>query len=282
MSFDGYDEFRDYLERACGITLGDNKQYLVSGRLSQLMAELAIPSLRQLVEQLRDGRKAGLRERIIDAMTTNETLWFRDGYPFEILKRQALPALAAQAPRQLRIWSAACSTGQEPYSISMAIEEYIAARPAGLPGGAHIIATDISPTALKDAIRGQYTEAELARGLSPERRARFFLPRGGNVEVRPELRARVTFREFNLMHDFAPLGRYDIIFCRNVLIYFSADLKRDILGRMAAVLNPGGCLFLGASETVANYCNDFDMVRPPEGGLMFRLKQPRSAVRSGR
>ncbi len=283
MAADSYTEFRYYLEQACGIALGDSKHYLVSGRLTQLMSENAIPTLADLVERLKQNRNPGLRERIIDAMTTNETLWFRDGYPYEILRKLILPELLHQPAHQARIWSAACSTGQEPYSVSMAIQEYLTAKPAGLPCGAHIVATDIAPSVLRDAARGLYNEAELARGLSPERRGRFFTPRPGQWEVRPEIRARVTFKEFNLMHDFAPMGKFDVVFCRNVLIYFSTELKRDILARLAACLNPGGYLFLGASETVANYSEAFDMLRPSDGGLVFRLKKrlPVSLVKRG-
>jgi chemotaxis protein methyltransferase CheR len=282
MAPEGYNEFRGYLEQACGITLGDNKQYLVSGRLHRLMADHAIPTLKDLVARLQQDRHPQLRELIIDAMTTNETLWFRDGYPFEIIKNLILPALAGRPAHQVRVWSAACSTGQEPYSISMAIQEYLTARPAGLAGGAHIVATDVSPATLRDAARALYNEAELARGLSAERRSRFFIARAGQWEVRPEIRARVTFKEFNLMHDYAPMGKFDLIFCRNVLIYFSTELKRDILTRLAASLNPGGYLFLGASETVANYSEAYEMVRAPEGGLVFRLRRlrPVSLVRA--
>lgn len=273
ISPEDYERFRLFLEGACGIILGDNKHYLVSSRLNRIMREFEIGSLGDLVGRITSGGDAKLRERIIDAMTTNETLWFRDSFPFDILKERIIPELSKARKRSqpLRIWSAASSSGQEPYSISIAVHEYAASNPGSMPGGEQIIATDISPSMLKDAARGAYDNVAVSRGMSAERKQRFFTTSGDKWEVKPEIRARVTFKELNLMQGYGLLGRFDVIFCRNVLIYFSTELKRDILNRMAKVLNPQGYLFLGASESIASYCDAFEMVRC-QPGVVYRLK----------
>lgn len=267
-----YEEFRRFLEDACGIVLGDNKHYLVTSRLNRLMREFKIASFSELMQQLKRQAHSKLRERIVDAMTTNETLWFRDRYPFEVLAQTLFPEIGARRAPSLRIWSAACSSGQEPYSISIAIQEYLATRPGGLPANTQITATDISPTMLREAGTAQYDKMSLARGMSEERLKRFFIPKGERWEVRPEVRSRVSFRELNLLHSYSGLGRFDIVFCRNVLIYFSTDLKRDILRRIAQCLNPRGYLFLGGSESPTSYSDAFEMVRTPQG-VVYRLKE---------
>ena len=267
-----YDEFRRFLEDACGIVLGDNKHYLVTSRLTRLMREFNINTFSELMFQLKQKHHSKLRERIVDAMTTNETMWFRDRYPFEILTNTILPELSSQRGRGLRIWSAACSSGQEPYSISMTLQEYLASRPGALPNNIQIIATDISPTMLREASTAQYDKMSITRGMSDDRVKRFFIQQGDRWEVRPEIRNRVSFRELNLMQSYAPLGKFDIVFCRNVLIYFSSDLKKDILTRMAQTLNPRGYLFLGGSESPTSYVDMFEMVRTV-AGVVYRLKE---------
>lgn len=268
-----YDGFREFLEDACGIVLGENKQYLISSRLNALLSEYRVPSLGALVERLRRERNSPLYERIVDAMTTNETLWFRDGFPFEILKQVLLPEQARARAPGVRIWSAACSSGQEPYSISMCVEEFLRVNPGALPVNAiQIVATDLSPSMLEAARAGSYDGAAMARGLSDERKRQFFRSHHGRWEVRDEIKRRVSFRELNLMQSYEPLGKFQMIFCRNVLIYFSADLKRDILARLAGALQPGGYLFLGAAEAITGYSDAFEMVRLPLG-IVYRLKR---------
>ncbi len=267
-----YDDFRRYLEDASGIVLGDNKHYLVTSRLNRLMREFEIEDFAHLMTQLKSRRNSKLHEQIVDAMTTNETLWFRDTYPFEVLKHQLLPESSAQKARQLRIWSAASSSGQEAYSISMTIQEYLSSKPGSLPGNIQIIGTDISATMLSDATNATYDKMSLSRGISEDRKKRFFIPQGEKWQVRPEIKARATFRELNLLNNFAALGKFDIIFCRNVLIYFSSEIKSDILNRMANSLNPGGYLFLGGSESPTSYTDAFEMVRTPKG-VVYRVKE---------
>ncbi|SEQ11714.1 chemotaxis protein methyltransferase CheR [Ectothiorhodospira magna] len=267
-----YEDFRLFLEKSCGLVLGENKHYLVNSRLSRLMNEFAVSSVSELLRQLKLGRNPGLRERVIEAMTTNETYWFRDVFPFEILKQRIYPELAKEkgpgyAPR---IWSAACSSGQEAYSISMGFSEYQQSRPGNLRD-VQIIGTDISGAVLKEAREASYDSLAVARGLSLERRNRFFVQKGERWALRPEIKARASFREFNLMDSYALLGRFDVVFCRNVLIYFSVDSKKLILKRIAQTLNPGGYLFLGASESMANYSDAFEMVRC-NPGVVYRLR----------
>lgn len=273
ISADEYEAFRRFLQDACGIMLGDNKQYLVTSRLNRLMREFDIGSFGELMQRLKREPHSQLRERIVDAMTTNETLWFRDSYPFEVLRNAVLPEVSEKRQSQLKIWSAACSSGQETYSISMTIQEYLASRPGSLPGNIQILGTDISPTMLRIAKRAVYDRMAVERGLAEDRKKRFFTQHtDGEWEVRPEIRSRVSFRELNLMANFSTLGRFDIVFCRNVLIYFSTDLKRDILARIARVMAPRGYLFLGGSESPSSYSDAFEMVRTPHG-VFYRLKE---------
>lgn len=267
-----YDAFKTFLQNACGILLGDNKQYLVKSRLRKILEENQFDSLGALVQQLQRSGRNPLRERVIDAMTTNETLWFRDMHPFRILGDTVFPEFAMRSNIQnLRIWSAACSTGQEPYSIAMAIEEFRRARPGKLRGDVRISATDISGTVLDAAKRGEYEMLAIGRGLSPERHKNFFtaLP-DGSWQVKPAIRQMVDFRELNLLDRYG-LGKFDVVFCRNVLIYFSAALKQDILTRIHATLNPGGYLILGASESLNGLPHLYEMVQC-NPGIIYRAK----------
>jgi len=269
-----YEDFRRFLEEACGIVLGENKHYLVTSRLNRLTQEFSFQTLNDLLTALKADKDKRLRERVIDAMTTNETSWFRDVYPYETLSESLLPEVVAKKSGSLRIWSAACSTGQEPYSISMTITEFQSARPGQLAMPIEIVSTDISATVLNQARKGVYDELSITRGLSLERRKRFFSQTTNNQwEINAKVRSMVKFTEINLLQSYSLLGRFDIIFCRNVLIYFSSELKGAILERMAQALNPGGILVLGGSETPSGYTRAFDMVRYPKG-VVYRIKTP--------
>lgn len=214
-----FELFRVFLEKTCGIVLGSNKQYLVSSRLNKLMEQQGIKSLGELVQRIQTQR-GGLREMVVDAMTTNETLWFRDTYPFEVLKQRVLPELIkANGGQRLRIWSAACSSGQEPYSLSMAIDEFEKTNLGQLKAGVQIVATDLSGSMLTAAKAGEYDTLAMGRGLSPERLQRYFDAKGpGRWAVKPAIRSRVEFRALNLLDSYASLGKFDMVFCRNVLI----------------------------------------------------------------
>lgn len=263
----GFNLFREFLENTCGIVLGDNKQYLVSSRLNRLLEQRGIRDLGDLMRHMQQQPHSGLREIVVDAMTTNETLWFRDVYPFDILKNRLIPEFVSNQPGQrLRIWSAACSSGQEPYSLSMAIDEYERANPGQLRGGGQIVASEISPSMLTAARTAQYDSLAIARGLSQERLTRYFDELApGRWSVKMPVRSRVEFRQLNLLDSYSILGKFDIVFCRNVLIYFSAEVKKDILRRIHATLKPGGYLMLGASEALNGLPELYRMVQCSPG-----------------
>lgn len=266
-----YKQFRDFLELQCGIVLGDNKQYLVKSRLGPLMQRFSISTLSELVSKTMSPFERQLRSAVIDAMTTNETLWFRDTYPYELLKNQLLPDLEKTC-RSVKIWSAASSSGQEPYSISMTLLEYQQGRPSAFPGGVSILGTDISNTMLEHCQRAEYDGLALARGLSPERRTRFFEDSGkGMMRVKEVVRKKVSFRHLNLLDSYTLLGKFDIIFCRNVLIYFSPEVKMKIIRQFAQSLNSRGYLILGASESLSSLNEDFEMLRC-NPGIIYRKK----------
>lgn len=264
-----YKNFRQFLEQACGIVLGENKHYLVSSRLNRLMRDQQIPTLQELVNQLSQSHNSRLKNSVIEAMTTNETLWFRDTYPFEVLNKTIFEGSKQAKKNSLRIWSAACSSGQEPYSISIVTDEFTRHNPGF---NVDIVATDISPAILNDAKEAKYDALALARGLSEERKRRYFSAIGAQWQVNADIRSRVTFKENNLLQNYSSLGKFDVIFCRNVLIYFSAESKSDILNRMARSLNPRGYLLLGASESISQYTDAFEMVRASTG-VVYRLKE---------
>ncbi len=251
-TIDDYQVFRTFLDQACGIVLGDNKQYLVANRMRRIMEDLQIKSLSALVTRVNQQSTPGLKEKVIDAMTTNETFWFRDSAPFDALRDVLLPRLILQEKRSsIRIWSAACSSGQEPYSISMVIEEFKSRNLGVLMRDPEIVATDISMSMLNSARQAEYDSLSVSRGLTEARRRQFFdeLPLS-RYQLKRSITQRVNFRQLNLKDSYSSLGRFDIVFCRNVLIYFAADLKIDILQRMRSVMNPGASLILGASESL--------------------------------
>lgn len=269
MTADEYNRFRLMLEKNSGIMLGQGKEYLVTSRLRRLMERESINSITELMSAME--RSRSLQEAVIDAMTTNETLWFRDEHPYRIFREKLLPEIAAQR-RPLKIWSAACSTGQEPYSLSIEIEEYKKRNPGQLMAGERILATDISPSSLAAAKEGVYQQLAIRRGMNDIHLKNYFdEDSDGRWRIRQNVRGRVEFRIQNLQQSFAMLGKFDIIFCRNVLIYFSAELKTDILRRMHASLNPGGYLMLGASEALNNLSDYYEMVQC-HPGIVYRAK----------
>ena len=269
MTADEYNRFRLMLEKNSGIMLGQGKEYLVTSRLRRMMERESINSITELMSAME--RSRSLQEVVIDAMTTNETLWFRDEHPYRIFREKLLPEIAAQR-RPLKIWSAACSTGQEPYSLSMEIEEYKKRNPGQLMAGERILATDISPSSLAAAKEGVYQQLAIRRGMNDIHLKNYFdEDSDGRWRIRQNVRGRVEFRIQNLQQSFAMLGKFDIIFCRNVLIYFSAELKTDILRRMHASLNPGGYLMLGASEALNNLSDYYEMVQC-HPGIVYRAK----------
>jgi len=269
-----YDAFRKFLEDACGILLGDNKEYLVNSRLKPVIAKHKVSGLGELLVKLKLISSSSLREEVVDAMTTNETLWFRDNHPFRILNEQLFPEFEAKlGSSPLKVWSAACSTGQEPYSIAITADEYKANNPGKLKGGVRLVATDISSSVLATARTGVYEMLALGRGMSEERLKRCFQTNcDKSWEIKPKFKSVIDFKILNLMESFSRIGSaFDVVFCRNVLIYFSPDLKREILLKFHQRLKPGGYLFLGASESLNGLSDKYEMVqcRP---GIIYRAK----------
>lgn len=264
-----YNQFKSKLEQHSGIMLGENKEYLITSRLRRLLESEKLTTLAELVTAM--DRNLKLKESVIDAMTTNETLWFRDDHPFKIFREKLLPELA-KSRKPLRIWSAACSTGQEPYSLSIAVEEFKKSNPGVLASDVKIIATDISPTALAIAKEGAYPQLALKRGMGDAHLRQYFTKKGEDEwKINDDIKRRIEFRSLNLQSSYSMLGKFDLVFCRNVLIYFSPEFKLDILKRIHGTLNPDGHLFVGASEAVNNL-SDYYKMQQFNPGISYQAK----------
>lgn len=243
-----YDYLRGFLKERSGLDLAADKQYLVEGRLMPLARQAELAGIGELVEQIK-ARNDGLSVALVEAMTINETLFFRDKVPFDQLRAAIVPMLMKRrADRKvLRVWCAASSTGEEPYSVAICLKEMAAL----LTGWRiEILATDLSQRVLEKAEAGLYTQFEVQRGLPIQMLMKYFRQAGQLWQVNAEIRAMVQYRQLNLLKDFGQLGRFDIVLCRNVLIYFDGPTKRRVLGRLAEVMESDGVLVLGAAETV--------------------------------
>jgi chemotaxis protein methyltransferase CheR len=268
LTSDQYSAIHDFLERQAGIRLGPGKEYLIISRLSRLLPTFDLAGYDQLVKALSGFGNSSLQTAIVDAMTTNETFWFRDIAHFRVLTEGLL---AESKPSRLRIWSAASSTGQEAYTTAISLQDAMQSGRVSRTLNYEIVGTDISPTAVREAQGASYCGVAAARGLSDDQRRRYFREQGGCIEVLPLYRKGISFRTFNLLKPFDGLGRFDVVFCRNVLIYFSQERKRDIVSRIARSLNPGGHLFLGSTESMSGHEDLFEM-RSIAGGLVYRLR----------
>lgn len=247
LSPDNYAFLERYVHRESGIALGPDKLYLLKSRLQPVMDQEKLASLDALCERLRRAPNESLRRRIVESMTTHETLFFRDPAVFEMLRKDLLPELARSraSARALRIWSAACSSGQEAYSVSMTLLE------AGFADWKiEILGTDISNQILERASAGTYLQIEVNRGLPAPFLAKYFMRAGLDWRIKDDLRRMVRFSNFDLRQSMSTLPQFDIILCRNVLIYFEIDARKRILSEMRSRLAPGGYLLLGASETI--------------------------------
>ena len=244
-----FEMLRQLLNRRSGLSLDAEKAYLAESRLQPLVQQLGLSGLGGLVKMLLSGAHEDLEREVVEAMTTNETFFFRDRVPFDNFRKVIIPYLlqARRDSRQIRIWCAACSTGQEPYSLAMLLDEE-AHRLAGWK--IEILATDLSRGVINTARNGIYSQFEIQRGLPTTQLLRYFRQEGERWCINEYLRSRIRFEEFNLLSDYAPLGRFDVIFCRNVLIYFDVPTKKDVLDRMAKILAPDGFFIMGAAETV--------------------------------
>ena len=260
------------VRRESAIVLEKGKEYLVESRLVPLARAAGAPDVSAFVEGVRVGHDRRKQMDIVEALTTNETSWFRDGAPFTAFSTSVLPDLkqARGATRQLRIWSAASSTGQEPYSIAMLLKDSVVAE----GWRAEILATDLSNEVLEKARAGRYSQLEMNRGLPANLLVRHFTRVGPQWQVNEDLRRMVTFQQMNLAMPFRGVGQFDVVFLRNVLIYFDVSTKRDILQRVRAVLRPGGYLFLGGAETTLGVDDGWERTligrvsvhRPKNGG----------------
>jgi chemotaxis protein methyltransferase CheR len=250
-----YEYLRKLLKERSGLDLSADKQYLVESRLLPLARRSGLPGISELVQKMKNGADA-LTAEVVEAMTTNETFFFRDKIPFDHLRETVVPALvqARAARRSLRIWCAASSSGQEPYSIAMCLKE------AGhmLSGWrTEIVATDLSLVVLEKAKAGIFSQFEVQRGLPIQMLMKYFTQNGELWQLNAEIRGMVQHRQLNLLQDFSHLGVFDIIFCRNVLIYFDQNTKANLFDRLSRMLEPDGVLALGAAESVVGITSAF-------------------------
>ena len=267
-----YDFLRKLLKERSGLDLSADKQYLVESRLIPLARRAGMPGIPELVAKIRTGAET-LTSEVVEAMTTNETFFFRDKIPFDHLREAILPALvqARASRRSLRIWCAASSTGQEPYSIAMCVKEC-----AGLSGWrVEIVATDLSQEVLEKSKAGLYSQFEVQRGLPIHMLVKYFTQTGELWQLNADIRGMVQHRQLNLLQDFSHLGTCDVIFCRNVLIYFDQETKVGIFERMSRMLEPDGVLALGAAETVVGISDAFKPY--PERRGLYRVNTERAA-----
>jgi chemotaxis protein methyltransferase CheR len=251
-----YDYFRKLLKERSGLVLSADKQYLVESRLLPVAHRAGIATLAELVQKLRDVKNESLVIEVTEAMTTNESFFFRDKLPFDHFRETIMPALLAAraAHRRIRIWCAAAATGQEPYSLAMCLKEMgekIAGRPI------EIVATEFSTQVLEKAKSGIFSQFEVQRGLPIQFLIKYFDQIGDAWQINPDVRAMVQFRPFNLLHEFTHLGPFDLVFCRNVLIYFDQETKAGVLDRIARIMEHDGYLVLGAAETVVGLTDSF-------------------------
>jgi chemotaxis protein methyltransferase CheR len=271
---------RDLIHEQCGVLLNDSKTYLVEARLAPLVKESGCTTFGEFYVKAKSpaaGRR--LLRLMVDAITTNETYWFRDQYPYQILRQKILPELdkrMKEAKRsRINIWSAACSSGQEPYSIAMTILEFYrnSSRDAACHNWVRILATDISGSTLTSAVEGTYDKVSINRGLEPMYLDRYFHGNGNTWTVDDRVRKMVTFQPHDLRNPMPRSESFDVIFLRNVMIYFDDALKRKLFQMMANVLAPNGYLFLGTGETVNGYTTGFEILEWQKAAF-YRRKQP--------
>jgi chemotaxis protein methyltransferase CheR len=253
---DEYDYLRNLLRRRSGLVLTDDKRYLLESRLSPIARRIGAADLSDLVRRLQATPSEGLVAEIVETMTTNESFFFRDKAPFEHFRDFIMPELLSkrQSERRIRIWCAAAATGQEPYSVALFLSE-MGNKLAGWE--IEILATDLSTEVLERARSGFFSHFEVQRGLPIQLLLKYFSKAGDEWQIAPQIRAMVEFRPFNLLDDFSCLGVFDVVICRNVLIYFGPDNKKNVLERLATSTAPDGFLMLGAAESVLGLSQRF-------------------------
>jgi chemotaxis protein methyltransferase CheR len=278
-----YDFLRKLVKERSGLVLSADKQYLVESRLLPVARKAGLAGLSELVQRLKGMNAQSLAVEVVEAMMTNESFFFRDKLPFEHFRNTIMPTLMAArgAQRRVRIWCAAASTGQEPYSLAICLKEM---GPLLAGWKIDILATDLSNEVLEKAKAGIYSQFEVQRGLPIQMLVKYFAQVGETWQVAPEIRAMVQYRPFNLLNDFAGLGMFDIVFCRNVLIYFDQQTKVGVLDRVARSVERDGYLLLGAAETVVGLTDSFKPVADRRGLYApntARAAAPRLAVIAG-
>jgi len=269
-----FDFVAAFLKQRSGLELGQNKLYLLESRLLPLAQKHGLKDISGLTAELRRSPSGVLVREVVEAMTTNESSFFRDTKPFELFRNQVLPNLLATraARKSFRIWCAAASTGQEPYSLAMLLKDE-AAKLAGWQW--EIIGTDLSSAVLARAQQGTYNHFEVQRGLPAPMLVKYFRKKDQQWEIIPELRAMVKFREHNLLNEPSSLGKFDVVFCRNVLIYFDRPTKAKVLDAISRTMAPDGVLFLGGAETVLGITETFKPTLG-QGGLYSRADAPQA------
>lgn len=255
-----FDYIRKLVRDRTGVMISEDKTYLIESRLAMLAREAGANSVSGFLSQLRQKPSYPLYQPIVEAMMTTETFFFRDELPFQAVKTFILPELLQKRQDQytLKIWCAACSTGQEPYSIAMLLREHF---PQLSSWTVQLLASDISSSVLERANSGRYNHHEIRRGLSESLLKKYFQPFGNEWQIREDIRQMVEFRQLNLTETFVPIPQMDIIFLRNVLIYFDLETKKTILTRVRQILQPDGYLFLGGGETTVNLDDTFEPVQ---------------------
>jgi len=265
-----FDYLRKLMAEHTAIVLDAGKEYIAESRLAHVINQEGFDSIRELIHTLRTRSFEGLHRRVVDAMTNNETWFFRDLLPFQALQKEIIPALIAarSAERRLNIWCAACSSGQEPYSILMLLRENF---PELRTWNVRLLATDISTAMLERAQRGHFSQLEINRGLPAVLLARYFTREGLDWVISPDLGKCIEFRHFNLAEPWREFPSSDVIFIRNVLIYFDVETKRAILARVRRALRPDGYMFMGGAETTLNLDDSFERV-PYQNTAYYRLR----------
>jgi len=262
MSPADYDFLRAVLKERSGLVLGDGKQYLVESRLVPIARKAGFAGVGELMRMLRNPREPLIAD-VVEAMTTNESFFFRDKVPFEQFRNTMVPALLAARPnRRIRIWCAAASSGQEPYSLAMCLAEV---REKIRGWSIEILATDISTEVVEKATAGVYRQFEVQRGLPIHLLIKYFTQVGDLWRISPEIAAMVQFRPLNLLKEFSHLGYFDVVFCRNVLIYFDQQTKAKVLQKIARISRADGYLVLGTAETVVGLSDAFRPVADLRG-----------------
>lgn len=272
MTIDDHDfnYVRQLVRERAAIVLDEGKQYLVDNRLSILARREGLGSTREVIDRLRAAPAGPLQRKVVEAMTTTETLFFRDGKPYEALRNMIIPELQRlrATERRVQIWSCACSSGQEPYSVGMLLREHF---PTLASRQLRLVATDLSTEMLARARAGRYSQLEIDRGLPGGYLAKYFDKIGHEWQIDDELRKMVEFRQLNLAGPWIHLPPVDLILLRNVLIYFDPDTKRQILGKVRRALRPGGFLILGTAETTTNLDDGFELMRS-DGTSYYRVR----------